>query len=166
MSAKLRGEVNMHTEAMRAATVPCAFCGTLNRVDLERVDDRPRCGSCSKPILLDRPIRVSDADLERVVAGSAVPVLVDFYADWCGPCKIVAPILDELARERRGHLLVTKLDTDRSPTMAVRFAIQGIPTMIVFVDGREAARQVGAAGRRQIEDLVRQAVDRTAGKET
>jgi thioredoxin 2 len=131
----------------RRATVPCIFCLTLNRVDVRRVADRPKCGQCGKPMLLDRPIRVSDQDLERVVSGTEVPVLVDFYADWCGPCKMMAPVLDDVAREYQGRALVVKLDTDRNPTMAVRFAIRGIPTLIVFRDGREVSREVGAVPR-------------------
>lgn len=133
----------METKAARKATVSCPFCQTLNRVDLSRVQDRPKCGDCGKPILLDRPLRVGDQDLERVVRDSDVPVLVDFYADWCGPCKMMAPLLDDLARERAGEVLVAKLDTDRNPTMAVRFDIRGIPTLIAFRDGREVAREVG-----------------------
>jgi thioredoxin 2 len=155
----------MESKPQVQATVPCAFCNTLNRLDLGRLAARPRCGSCQKPILVDRPVRVSDDSLERVVGDSGVPVVVDFYADWCGPCKVVAPILDELARERQGEVLITKLDTDRNPAMAVRYGIKGIPTMIVFVGGREAARQVGAGGRRQIEELIAQGVARASGTE-
>jgi thioredoxin 2 len=138
----------------RRATVPCIFCLTLNRVDVGRVSDRPKCGECGKPMLLDRPIRVSDQDLERVVSGTEVPVLVDFYADWCGPCKMMAPVLDDVAREYQGRALVVKLDTDRNPTMAVRFAIRGIPTLIVFRDGREVSREVGAVPRQRLDALL------------
>jgi thioredoxin 2 len=138
----------------RRATVPCIFCLTLNRVDVGRVSDRPKCGECGKPMLLDRPIRVSDQDLERVVSGTEVPVLVDFYADWCGPCKMMAPVLDDVAREYQGRALVVKLDTDRNPTMAVRFAIRGIPTLIVFREGREVSREVGAVSRARLDALL------------
>jgi thioredoxin 2 len=142
------------TAERRKATVGCPFCTTLNRVDLGRVRDRPRCGQCGKPILLDRPVAVGDQDLERVVKGSDVPVLVDFYADWCGPCKTMAPLLDDLARQRAGEVLVAKLDTDRNPAMAERFAIRGIPTLIAFAGGREVAREVGAVPRPRLEALL------------
>jgi thioredoxin 2 len=141
----------------RRATVSCPFCLTPNRVDLARVEARPKCGECGKPILLDRPIVVSDRDLERVVRDAEVPVLVDFYADWCGPCKVMAPVLDNLARERAGSVLVAKLDTDRNPTMAVRHAIRGIPTLIAFHGGREVAREVGAVPKPRIEALIDEA---------
>ncbi len=141
----------------RRATVSCPFCQTLNRVDLVRVQDRPKCGECGRPILLDRPIQVSDQGLERVVRDSDVPVLVDFYADWCGPCKMMAPVLDELARERAGSVLVAKLDTDRNPAMAVRYAIRGLPSLVAFMGGREVAREVDAAPKPRLEALLNRA---------
>ena len=144
----------MGTATQPKATVSCPFCQTLNRVDLSRVNHRPKCGECGRPIVLDRPIQVSDQDLERVVHDSDVPVLVDFYADWCGPCKIMAPVLDELARERAGSVLVAKLDTDRNPAMAVRYAIRGIPSLIAFKGGREVAREVGAVPKPRLEALL------------
>ncbi|CAN5524074.1 thioredoxin TrxC [soil metagenome] len=147
----------------RKATVRCPFCGKLNRVDLARAQDRPKCGECSKPILLDRPITVTDQDLDRVVQDAEVPVLVDFYADWCGPCKTMAPLLDELARSRIGEVLVTKLDTERNPGMASRFGIRGIPTLIAFRGGREVAREVGAVPRPRLEALVESAARAGAG---
>lgn len=136
------------------ATVPCPFCQTLNRVDLTRVDDRPRCGECRRPILLDRPIALSDETFEQVVASATVPVVVDFYADWCGPCKVMAPTLDAFAHDRRGAVLVAKLDTDRHQRTAQRFGIRSIPTLIVFSGGTEAARDVGVVPRQRLDQLV------------
>jgi thioredoxin 2 len=142
------------TETSKRATVACPFCATLNRVDLARIADHPRCGDCRRPILLDRPIAVTDETIERVVAGTEVPVVVDCYADWCGPCKIMAPVLDDFARERQGDVLVTKLDTDRNQATARRLDIRAIPTLLVFRNGREVARHAGVIPRQQLEALV------------
>jgi thioredoxin 2 len=146
-----------NTALPRKATVSCQFCQKLNRVNLERGQDRPRCGQCGKPIPMDRPIHVSDHDLDRVLAEADVPVLVDFYADWCQPCKIMAPLLDELASGHAGRALIAKLDTDRNPAMAQRFQIRGIPTLIVFYRGREVAREVGAVPRQRLQALLERA---------
>lgn len=136
------------------ATVRCPFCSRLNRVKLARAADRPTCGECGKPLLLDRPVAVTDADLEQVVTGTDVPVLVDFYADWCGPCKMMAPVLDDLARSRLGEVLIAKLDTDRNPQMSSRFGIRSIPTLIVFRNGKEVGRELGAVPKPRLEALI------------
>jgi thioredoxin 2 len=138
--------------------VRCPFCLKLNRVDVARASERPACGECSRPLLLDRPLAVTDADLERVVNETDVPVIVDFHADWCQPCKIMAPVLDDLARDRMGELLVMKLDTDRNPAMAMKYGIRGIPTLIVFRDGNEFARETGAIPRQRLDRLVESAL--------
>ncbi len=137
------------------ATAPCPFCSKLNRVDLARLAAGPRCGSCKRPLLLDRPVPVSAESFDPVLAGTDVPVLVDFYADWCGPCKMLAPIVDELAGSHAGSLLVLKLDTDRYPAIQQRFGIRGIPTLIAFRAGKETGRHVGLANRQQLEALLR-----------
>ncbi|HLL85621.1 MAG TPA: thioredoxin [Longimicrobium sp.] len=144
----------MDATASRKATVACSSCGRLNRVDLARAQDRPKCGACGRPITLDRPLAVTDATFDRVVGGSDVPVLVDFYADWCGPCKIMAPVLDAVAQARAGSALVAKVDTDRNPALARRFQIASIPTLIVFRGGREAGRELGAIPRPRLEALL------------
>lgn len=135
-------------------TVTCQFCLTLNRVELSRVEQRPKCGECGKPILLDRPVKVTDDDFQQVIAGADVPVVVDFYADWCGPCKIMAPVLDDFAHAHSGAVLVAKLDTDHSPKTAQQYDVRGIPTLIVFRGGREAARRTGAVPREELEELL------------
>lgn len=134
------------TTTGRPVTVSCPFCSRRNRVDLDRLAQQPRCGECQRPLLLDRPLQTSLADLEDTVRGAAVPVVVDFYADWCAPCRATAPALDALAGAEAGKVLVLKVDTDRNPDAAIRFGIRGIPTLIAFEGGREARRHVGMAG--------------------
>ncbi len=140
--------------ATQHMTVRCPFCATWNRVDAARVIDRPKCGHCGRPILLDRPLSVDDESFQRTIGESDVPVLVDFYADWCGPCKMMAPLFDDLAARHQGRLLVTKLNTDKAQRTASSFDIRGIPTTILFREGKEVAREVGAVGREKLERMV------------
>jgi thioredoxin 2 len=143
--------------AAKHITIRCQFCETWNRVDAARAADRPKCGKCSKPMLLDRPIHLDDETFARTIAESEIPVLVDFYADWCGPCKMMAPFVDELAREKQGVALIAKLDTDRAQKSAGGFNIRGIPTVIVFKNGKPAATQTGAVPKKVLEDLLAKA---------
>jgi thioredoxin 2 len=128
----------------RHLTLQCQFCQSWNRVDVARVADRPKCGKCERPMLLDRPFTLTADSFSRTLQESEVPVLVDFYADWCGPCKVMAPAVDELARQAQGRALIAKLDTDRAPQITQELGIRGIPTSIVFDRGKEIARQTGA----------------------
>jgi len=143
--------------ATAGATLRCPFCLKLNRVAVNRADDRPKCGSCATPLLLDRPFKLQGEDLDRLIADAEVDVVVDFYADWCGPCKVMAPVLDEFARDHAGELLVAKLDTDLNPEISQRLGIRGIPTLILFRNGQERERKTGAVPRQQLEDMVRAA---------
>jgi len=140
-----------------SVTLRCSFCLKLNRLDISRAGDRPKCGECGRPFLLDRPVKIAGEDLERVVAEAEVPILVDFYADWCGPCKMMAPVLDEFARDHTGRMLVGKLDTDAAPSVSARLGIRGIPTLILFRDGAEVARQTGAVARSGLDELAARA---------
>ena len=142
------------TPETSSSTLRCAFCLKLNRVDVGRASDRPKCGDCGRPFLLDRPVKIAGDDLERVLAESDVPVLVDFYADWCGPCRIMAPVLDEFASDHTGEILVGKLDTDAAPAVSARYGIRGIPTLILFRDGSEVSRQTGAVARAGLDQLA------------
>lgn len=134
------------TETTGAAhvTLKCQFCGTWNKVDASRAGDRPKCGKCGKPILLDRPVALDDESFARTISDSDVPVLVDFYADWCGPCKIMAPEVDKLAANYSGRAIVAKVNTDLAQRTSQSFQIRGIPTSIVFLKGKEVTRQTGA----------------------
>src|SRR5574338_982874 len=139
-------------------TLQCQFCETWNRIDATRAGDRPKCGKCAKPMLLDRPYKLTDDSFARTIAESKVPVMVDFYADWCGPCKMMAPFVDELASTYQGRVLVAKLDTDRAPNVSQQFQIRGIPTTIVFKDGRELVRQTGAMPKKALEEMLQRAL--------
>jgi thioredoxin 2 len=130
---------------VKHVTLRCQFCQTWNRVDAARAADRPKCGKCAKPMLLDRPIHLDDETFAKTIGETDLPVLVDFYADWCGPCKMMAPFVDELARETQGGTaIIAKLNTDMAQRTAGGFNIRGIPTVIVFRGGKEVARQTGA----------------------
>ncbi len=118
----------------------CSSCGQLNRVPPAALQREPVCGSCGAA-LDGSPSAVDDAELSRLVEKSPVPVLVDFYADWCGPCRQLAPLLEELGREKRGRLLVVKVDTGRHQAWAERLGIQGIPALFLF-DGGALVKQI------------------------
>src|SRR5690348_1248367 len=135
-------------------TVRCQFCLTWNRLDATRIADKPKCGKCAKPILLDRPLKLDDETFARTIAESQLPVFVDFYADWCGPCKMMAPSVDALAAKYTGKAIIAKLDTDRPPMPSQQFDIRGIPTSIVFVAGKEATRASGALPLPQLEAML------------
>ena len=143
--------------ATRHLMLQCQFCETWNRIDAARAADRPKCGKCGRPMLLDRPVKLTDANFQRTIAESDVPVVVDFYADWCGPCKVMAPAVDQLASAWTGRALVAKLDTDASQQTARQFQIRGIPTVMVFQRGKVVASQSGAMPYAALEQLVSRA---------
>ena len=142
------------TVETKKLTLRCQFCGTWNRVEAARAADKPKCGKCSTPMHLDRPVKLDDDSFGRTIAESDVPVVVDFYADWCGPCKMMAPFVDELARKYQGRALVAKLDTDHAQKAAQPFNIRGIPTTIVFKGGKVVTQKAGAMPLAALEQLL------------
>ena len=135
-------------------TLRCQFCETWNRIDASRAGDQPKCGKCGTPMRLDRPVKLDDDTFRRTIDDAGIPVLVDFYADWCGPCKMMAPFVDELAREFEGRALIAKLDSDRAPRTSQQHQVRGLPTTVVYRGGKEVARQVGAVGKQQLVELL------------
>ena len=126
--------------------VQCSGCSRSNRLPAARLRDRAKCAACKAQLLpVNRPMAVrSVADFDELLRDSPAPVLVDFWAAWCGPCRTVAPELEKIAGERAGRVVVAKVDTEALPDLAARFGIRSIPTMIVFRDGKEAKRMSGA----------------------
>jgi thioredoxin len=140
---------------MPNVTLACPFCDTLNEIDLARYADRPRCAECKKPFQLDRPFKVHQRHFDKSVLKSSAPVLVDFYADWCGPCVMMGPVIDDIARDMAGKTLVVKVNTDESPDVSQRYGIRSIPFFARFEDGRVAASQVGAVSRQMMTALAK-----------
>ena len=123
----------------------CPSCGQRNRVPAEKLDAQPKCGACKAAMQVAQPVNVRSAEeFDELLWKSPLPILTDFWAAWCGPCKMVAPELEKLARDKAGQVVVAKVDTDALPEVAGRYQITGIPTMILFQQGREAQRVSGA----------------------
>ncbi|WP_111508923.1 thioredoxin [Mycobacterium kyogaense] len=127
---------------MHADVVTCPHCGKRNRVPAV-ADGTPRCGNCHQ--WLPWVVNAGDQDYADVVDTADVPVLVDLWATWCGPCRMVSPALEKLAGERAGQLKLVKVDVDKAPATAQRFSVQGVPTLLVVDHGETVARQSGAA---------------------
>ena len=138
--------------------IGCANCAPLNRVPPERLADAPVCGKCKAPLLEGKPVPVTDATFQAAVERTELPVVVDFWAEWCGPCHAMAPGFERAAAEMKTRARFAKVDTEAAPGVAGRFGIRSIPTLILFKQGREAARVSGAMDARRIQDWVNQAL--------
>ena len=133
--------------------IRCASCGAMNRVPQAKIDQglRPTCGSCKALLAAgNKPVTVTDANFASMVERSPLPVLLDMWAEWCGPCRMVGPVIDELAGTMAGRVRVAKLNVDENPATASRFGVQSIPTLLVFKGGREVDRIVGAQPKPEI----------------
>lgn len=135
--------------------IRCNSCGVKNRIPASRTDDKPKCGKCGALLSTDaasgKPVEVTDHTFEEEVLSYPGPVLVDCWAPWCGPCRGLAPVIEQIAEEYKGRVKIAKLDTDDNPKIAMKYNIQSIPTMLLFNKGQQADRIVGAQPKQEIE---------------
>jgi thioredoxin 2 len=141
--------------------IRCAACGAMNRVPLARLESgrKPVCGRCKTPLPLSaKPVIVTDANFATEVERSPTPVLLDMWAAWCGPCRMLAPVIEELSAEMAGRVRVAKLDVDANPSTAARFNVRSIPTLLVLQGGREVDRIVGVQPKDEIARRLERAI--------
>lgn len=132
--------------------IVCPHCGAVNRIPESRLDDGPKCGKCREILFVGHPLTLDGNSFQKHVSRNDIPLLVDFWAPWCGPCKMMAPAFEQAAKELEPRMRVAKLNTEDAPAIASQFRIQSIPTLALFRGGKEIARQPGAMG---AADIVR-----------
>lgn len=144
---------------MENIIIKCGSCGVKNRIPVSKTGDNPACGKCGAQINITDspgvPVDITDQSFEDEVLSSPGVVLVDCWAPWCGPCRMVAPVLEELASEYMGKVKIAKLDTDQNPKTAMKYNIQSIPTMLIFKEGNHIDTLIGALPKQEIEKRLK-----------
>ena len=134
--------------------IVCPACNAVNRIPSARLDDKPVCGKCRQALFQARPVELTAANFDRQIGRSDIPVLIDFWAPWCGPCKVMAPQFEQAARTLEPRFRLARVDTETQQALGARFDIRSIPTLVLFRGGREIARQAGAMGAADIQRWV------------
>lgn len=130
--------------------VVCPHCMAVNRIPVERLGDNPKCGKCKKPLFTGHPVELNDQTFAKFISKNDIPVVVDFWAEWCGPCKMMAPAFAEASARLEPNVILAKLNTEVAQQTAAQFGIRSIPSIIMFKNGKEVARQAGALNTQQI----------------
>jgi len=138
-----------------SSIVVCPHCQAPNRIPVARLGDQPRCGKCKQRLFTGHPVALTDQTFDRHLTRSDLPLVVDFWAPWCGPCKMMAPFFERAATELEPAVRLAKVHTDENPGLARRYQINSIPTTAVFKGGREVARQAGAMNLSQLLQFIR-----------
>ena len=142
--------------------IRCTSCGQVNRVNEKKLGLglQPKCGRCKQPLVLSNsPTSLSDSTFSDFIEKSTVPVLVDFWAPWCGPCHAMAPVIEQLASEMKGKIMIGKIDTDENPQVSSRYQIQSTPTLILFNSGKEVDRLIGVRPKQEIASRIGRVLD-------
>ena len=141
---------------MENSIIVCPQCDGLNRVPNQRLAENPTCGKCKQPLFNGKPVALTDANFNQHINGSDLPVIVDFWAPWCGPCKTMAPAYEQAAAKIEPRAILAKVDTEQNQQLAQRFAIRSIPTLAVFKAGKQVASQPGAMSLAQLVQWIEQ----------